>query len=125
MNWYLKVLRQYTDFNGRARRKEYWMFVLFNIIIGIVLAGVDMGMGTLDTNSGFGVLSGLYSLAVFIPGLAVGVRRLHDIGKSGWMLLVGLIPLVGAIWLIILFATDSEPGENKYGLNAKGVMEMV
>lgn len=113
MNWYLKVLKQYADFNGRARRQEYWMFVLFNIAFGIAAAILDTILGS------WGAIGGLYGLAMIIPGVAVGVRRLHDIGKSGWMLLVALIPVIGVIWLIILLATDSTPGSNQYGANPK------
>ena len=123
MNWYLKVLNQYSDFNGRARRKEYWMFVLVNFIISLATVGIDNALG-LSFNytgnvSGSGVFNLLYNLLILIPNLAVAVRRLHDIGKSGWMLLIGLIPLVGAIWLLILLLRDSEAGENKYGPNPK------
>ncbi len=113
MNWYLKVLKQYADFNGRARRQEYWMFVLFNIIFSIAATVLDTILGT------WGAIAGLYGLAIIIPGLAVGVRRLHDIGKSGWMLLVAFIPVIGAIWLIILFATEGTAGSNEYGVNPK------
>jgi len=122
MNWYLKVLKQYADFNGRARRKEYWMFVIFNIVVAFVLGFIDGIIGTYDAQTGYGVLGGLYTLAVLIPGLAVGVRRLHDVGKSGWMLLIAFIPLVGAIWLLVLFATDGNPNENKYGVNQKEII---
>ena len=94
-------------------------FFLFNIIIGFVLQFIDGIIGTFDPVSGYGLISGLYMLAVLIPGIAVGVRRLHDVGKSGWMLLIGFIPLIGAIWLIVLLATDSNPGDNKYGPNPK------
>lgn len=115
MNWYLKVLKQYADFDGRARRTEYWMFILFNIIF-------SAAAGLFDNMLGLTVgLSGLYSLAILIPSIAVGVRRLHDIGKSGWMLLVALIPLIGWIWLIILLATEGTPGVNEYGINPKEV----
>lgn len=119
MNWYLKVLRQYADFNGRARRKEYWMFVLFNIIFAVIAMVLDNITGLAWESIGYGPIYLLYALFVLIPGLAVGVRRLHDLNKSGWMILVGLIPLIGAIWLIILFATDGTPGENQYGPNPK------
>jgi len=121
MNWYLKALKQYADFNGRARRKEYWMFVLFNMIFAIAAAILDNVLGTASPELGYGIIYGIYSLAVLIPGIAVGVRRLHDIGKSGWMMFVALIPLVGFIWLIVLMATDSNPGDNQYGPNPKGV----
>ncbi|PIE49069.1 MAG: hypothetical protein CSA39_04460 [Flavobacteriales bacterium] len=119
MNWYLKVLKQYADFNGRARRKEYWMFGLFNMIFAIVAMILDNILGIAIEGVGYGPLYGLYILAVLIPGLAVSVRRLHDIGKSGWMILIALIPLIGAIWLLVLMVTDSNSGENKYGQNPK------
>ena len=112
MEWYLKVLKQYADFEGRARRKEYWMFVLFNLLISI---GLNIIGYALDTN----ILGLLYSIAVLIPGIAVSVRRLHDVGKSGWMLFIVLIPLIGAIWLIVLEATEGDPGDNEYGANPK------
>ena len=123
MNWYLRVLNQYSDFNGRARRKEYWMFALVNFIISLAIIGIDNALG-LSFNytgniSGAGVFNSIYNLLILIPSLAVTVRRLHDVGKSGWMLLIGLIPLVGAIWLLILLLRDSEAGENKYGPNPK------
>jgi len=121
MNWYLKVLKQYADFQGRARRKEYWMFVLFNLIFAFIAMYLDRIIGTTMGGLPYGVIYMLYGLAVLIPSLAVGVRRLHDIGKSGWMLLVSLIPFVGVIWLIILFVTDSNPGENQYGANPKQI----
>lgn len=115
MNWYLKVLRQYADFSGRARRTEYWMFVLFNFIFGVVAAILDASIGS------WGLLSLFYGLAVLIPGLAVVVRRLHDTGKSGWMILISLIPIIGAIWLFVLMVLDSDPGDNQYGPNPKEV----
>jgi len=123
MNWYLKALNQYADFNGRARRKEYWMFFLFNIVFAVLASLIDIAAGTANLDSGSGVFQGIYSLAVLIPGLAVGVRRLHDVGKSGWMLLIALIPIIGAIWLLVLMVTDSKEGTNKWGENPKDVME--
>ena len=83
MNWYLGVLKKYADFNGRARRKEYWVFVLFNLIISCVLSVIDVFVGTYSAAMGVGILSGLYALGVLIPGIAVTVRRLHDTGRSG------------------------------------------
>jgi uncharacterized membrane protein YhaH (DUF805 family) len=122
MNWYLKVLKQYADFNGRARRTEYWMFFLFNMIFAIVAMLLDNFLGIAMEEIGYGPLYGLYALGMFIPGLAVGVRRLHDVGKSGWMMLIGFIPLIGAIWLLILMLTDSNSGVNEYGENPKELM---
>lgn len=118
MSWYLKVLRNYAVFSGRARRKEYWMFVLFNVIFGGVAVVIDNAIGSGEPS---GVVSGLYSLAVVIPSIAVTVRRLHDVGKSGWWILIAIVPLIGSIWLLVLLASDSEPGENQYGPNPKGV----
>ena len=121
MNWYLKVLKQYADFSGRARRKEYWMFVLFNMIFAIVATILDNVLGIAMEGIGYGPLYGLYALAMLIPGLAVAVRRLHDVGKSGWMILIALIPLIGSIWFLVLMVTDSNAGENQYGQNPKEV----
>jgi uncharacterized membrane protein YhaH (DUF805 family) len=121
MSWYISVLKKYAVFSGRARRKEFWMFVLFNIIFSIVATLLDRVLGTRVGEMGNGWISILYSLAVLIPSLAVAVRRLHDIGKSGWWLLISLIPLIGAIWLLILYIKDGQPGDNQYGPNPKGV----
>jgi uncharacterized membrane protein YhaH (DUF805 family) len=114
MNWYLAVLKKYAVFNGRARRKEYWMFFLFNLIIGFILGFVE-GL----VHKGFGILGAVYSLLVFLPGLGVAIRRLHDTGRSGWWLLLGLIPLLGMIVLLIFMLIGSDPAENNYGPNPK------
>ena len=106
-------------FSGRSRRKEYWYFVLFNIIVSIVLAGIDALLGTFSSASNIGLLSGIYSLAVLIPTLAVSVRRLHDIDRSGWWILIGLVPLIGAIVLLVFALLEGTPGSNRYGPNPK------
>jgi uncharacterized membrane protein YhaH (DUF805 family) len=129
MNYYLKALKNYATFTGRARRSEYWFFVLFNIIFAIVAALLDnllgstftMNFGAGPVSSLYGYIYTLYAIAVFIPGLAVLVRRLHDVGKSGWFFFIVLIPLAGIIWMLVLLFTDSVPGPNKYGLNPKGI----
>ncbi len=118
MNWYIAVLKKYAVFSGRARRKEYWMFVLFNFIFGVVLTIIDRVAG-LHIGTSLGVLSFIYGLALIIPGLAVIARRLHDTNRTGWWILIGLIPFVGAIILIVFAALDSQPGENQYGPNPK------
>ena len=123
MNWYLKVLSQWADFNGRARRKEYWMFFLFNVIFAALASLIDYSAGTANFVSGSGLFQNIYSLLVLVPGLAVAVRRLHDVGKSGWMLLLALIPPIGAIWLLVLMATDSKEGANKWGENPKEISQ--
>ncbi len=120
MNWYYKVLRQYSDFNGRARRTEYWMFTLINALITFIFVMIDGKLGiTLLEEIPYGYLTLIYSLVVFLPSLAVSVRRLHDIGKSGWWYLVGLIPFIGGIWLLILLVTEGVAQENEYGTNPK------
>ncbi|MFJ1748335.1 DUF805 domain-containing protein [Streptomyces sp. NPDC088116] len=115
MHWYTDVLKKYAVFSGRARRKEYWMFVLFNFIIAMVLAVVDALAGA------GGIISGLYTLAVLIPSIAVGVRRLHDTGRSGWWMLIALVPLVGSIILLVFFASEGEHNPNAHGPNPKHV----
>jgi len=119
MNWYLAALKNYVGFSGRARRKEYWMLTLFNMIFAIIAVILDNVLGIAMKETVYGPLYGLYVLIIFMPSMAVSVRRLHDVGKSGWMLLIALIPLVGAIWLLVLMITDSNPGENQYGSNPK------
>jgi uncharacterized membrane protein YhaH (DUF805 family) len=114
MNWYLEVLKKYAVFTGRARRTEYWMFVLVSVIISVVLTVVEMVVRLP------GVLSGLYALATLLPSIGVGVRRLHDTNRSGWWLLISLVPVIGVIVLIVFLATDSQPGSNQYGPNPKG-----
>lgn len=91
MNWYLDVLKQYAIFSGRARRKEYWYFILFNLIISIVLAAIDGAMGSYSAGTGMGLLGSVYTLAILLPGIGVSIRRLHDTGRSGWWMLVGFV----------------------------------
>lgn len=119
MNWYIGVLKKYAVFQGRARRSEYWFFVLFNVLISIALTVVDVVLGTFDAETGVSLLSALYSLAVLIPSIAVSVRRLHDTDRTGWWLLIALVPLIGLIVLLVFMFLDSEPGDNKYGANPK------
>ncbi|HWQ71876.1 MAG TPA: DUF805 domain-containing protein [Desulfitobacteriaceae bacterium] len=114
----MTVLRKYVVFEGRARRKEYWMFVLFNLIFMTAAYLLD---SILSGNMGYGLIYTIYSLAVLLPGLAVSVRRLHDIGKSGWFILISLIPIIGCIWLLILMCQDGNAGDNKYGPDPKSV----
>jgi len=113
MNWYLDVLKKYAVFSGRARRQEYWMYTLFNIIISVVLVIIDGIVGAQ------GIIVVLYCLAVLVPGLAVSIRRLHDTNHSGWWLLISFVPLIGAIILLVFLVTDSQQGDNQYGANPK------
>ncbi len=117
MQWFMEALRKYADFSGRSRRKEYWFFVLFYLIIYLVLAIVDT---VILGSEGIGLLTTLFALAMLIPGIAVSVRRLHDTGRSGWWILIGFIPFIGLIVLLVFYFQDSQPGQNDYGPNPKG-----
>ncbi|MBU2995118.1 DUF805 domain-containing protein [Cellulophaga baltica] len=108
MEWFLMVLKKYSEFKGRSRRKEYWMFYLFSTIISVVLSIIDGAVLGLE---GFGINS-IYSLGILIPTLAVGVRRMHDVGKSGWFLLI-------PFYNLYLLCTNGEVGPNQYGLDPK------
>ena len=103
VKYFILAFKKFADFNGRANKREFWWYFLASIIVSIVL-------GLISPN-----LSNLYALISLIPGLAIGARRLHDIGKGGWMQLVLLIPVIGIIWLIVLWAQDGDPKKNKYG----------
>ena len=118
MNWYFEVFRKYADFDGRASRSEYWWFFLISIIVSSLLSTIDAITGTFNPDYGIGLLSAVYSLAVFIPSFAVNIRRLHDIGRSGWWLFLHLIPLLGTLVLLFWSIKASEPGENQYGITA-------
>ena len=119
MKWYFAVLNKYAVFSGRASRTEYWMFVLFHYIITIALSFFESITGIFPETE-LPVLNILYGLAVLIPIIAVVIRRLHDTGRSGWWCLIVLIPIIGAIVLLVWTVQDSHPGENKYGPNPKG-----
>lgn len=119
MNWYLHVLKNYATFSGRARRKEYWMFFLISALISIVLTLLDILLGTYSVEYEAGLFSGLYSLLILIPSIAVVVRRLHDTDRSGWWILISLIPLIGVIVLFVFICLDSQPGTNRFGANPK------
>jgi uncharacterized membrane protein YhaH (DUF805 family) len=121
MNWFMDVLRnKYATFEGRARRKEYWFYVLFYVLVFCVLAFVDGLIGTFSEEAGLGLISGLFVLATLVPSLAVTVRRLHDTDRSGWWVLIGLIPIAGDLVLLVFTVMDSQPGANQYGPNPKG-----
>jgi len=121
MNWYLKALKKYAEFSGRAQRKEYWMFLLFYILIYIAFAIIDSVTGTFSTKAGMGLLGGLYAIALIIPCITVTVRRLHDTNHSGWWILIGLVPLIGNIILLVFMVQDGNPGENQYGPTPKDI----
>jgi uncharacterized membrane protein YhaH (DUF805 family) len=113
LEWYLKVVKEnYANFEGRARRSEYWYFVLVNIIISIIL-------GLIDSVIGISILGSIYSLAVLVPSIAVAVRRLHDVGKSGWYFLLIFFLVIGWIWLFVLYCKEGDTGPNEYGADPK------
>ena len=117
MNWYLEVLKKYAVFDGRARRSEYWYFTLINIGVVLVLAVLD-AMIRKVTGINIGILGTIYGLGVLLPAIGVSIRRLHDTNRSGWWLLLALVPLVGIV-LLVFMAQDSEPAPNLYGQNPK------
>lgn len=122
MDQYFDVLKKYAVFEGRAGRREYWMFVLFSFIVSIVVAIIGSVLGAIVHLSIFGtIISWAYSLAVLLPSLAVGVRRLHDTGREGWWMLICLIPFIGAIIFIVFMVLESQPVSNKYGPNPNWV----
>ncbi|WP_341228567.1 DUF805 domain-containing protein [uncultured Arcticibacterium sp.] len=117
MNYFLDAFRlNYANFEGRARREEYWMFILFHMLTSFIL----VMMGSILGEYTF-ILLLVYVFGAMIPNIAVLVRRLHDVGKSGWFYFISLIPLVGPIWMIVLLCTDSDHGPNEYGENPKGI----
>ena len=129
MEWYLKVMRDnYANFKGRARRKEYWMFVLVNAIILIACMVLDNILGTVfmmdagplgEISMGYGWLYFICTLVHFTPALGLVVRRLHDVGKSGWFYFIFLIPIIGVIWLLVLYCTEGQKLDNKWGPDPK------
>lgn len=121
MDWFVRALQKYTVLNGRAQRAEYWYFTLFYFLIFIALIILDVITGLYDEESGYGLFSTIAMLALLVPSITVGVRRLHDTGRSGWWLLISLIPLAGALVLLYFLVLDSHPGENQYGPNPKGI----
>lgn len=125
MNWYLQALKKYTVFTGRARRREYWFFVLFNILISAALGVVDYFTRTYNAEYGIGLLGAVYALGVLLPAIAVTVRRLHDTGRSGWWLLIVLVPIIGGIVLLVFMVLDGQPGDNQYGPSPKAIPPMA
>jgi uncharacterized membrane protein YhaH (DUF805 family) len=116
---FVEALKKYAVFSGRSRRKEYWYFVLFVVIISIALSLIDSLIGAYDRSSGAGLLSTIFSLAILIPSIAMSIRRLHDIHRTGWWVLISLVPLIGWIVLLVFHVQDGTPGTNRFGPNPK------
>lgn len=127
MEWMLMPLRRYADFNGRSRRKEYWMFILLQVIVIIPAVIIIMLVGAMDDGSGgmssiamiFMLLAGLFFLALLIPSLAVQVRRFHDQDKSGWFVLLNFIPYIGGLIVFVFMCLEGTKGDNQYGSDPK------
>jgi uncharacterized membrane protein YhaH (DUF805 family) len=115
MKWYLHCWRHYADADGRAGRPEFWYFTLFHALVLLSLVIIDNLLGLFGPTVGIGVLSGIYMVAAAIPSICVGVRRLHDTNRSGWWVLLSILPYIGALILYILLALRSTDGENDYG----------
>ena len=115
MEWYIDAFRNWDDFGGRATRKEYWLFVLFNLIVTWALTFVDAVMGIFVLGGFIGLFSGIYGLVVFIPSLAVTIRRLHDTGRSGWWIFINLLPIIGLIIFLVFMVQGSQSSSNAYG----------
>lgn len=115
MSWYLAALQKYAQFSGRARRKEYWMFVLFNFLISVVLGVIEFAVrGPAIQQGATPILGNLFSLAMLVPSIAVGVRRMHDTNHSGWFLLI-------PIYNLVLACTDGDRGPNRFGEDPKNL----
>jgi uncharacterized membrane protein YhaH (DUF805 family) len=117
MKCYLRVLHKYDILHGRTSRKEFWEFILYNLIFISIAILLDNILGITAAGLPYGILNYLYILGVLIPIVTAAIRRLHDVGRSGWYILVALLPVVGFIWLIILFCAEGSDGENKFGDN--------
>ena len=119
MHWLTGPITKYVVWEGRATRSEYWYFILFTTLITVGLTMIDLAVGTFDEETNQGLISGLFSLFIFLPSIAVFVRRLHDTGRSGWWFWILLVPLIGFIVILVFFCTDSQEEANQYGPNPK------
>lgn len=119
MNYYFRVLRNYSDFSGRLSRQEYWMYVLFTTFFAFTAIIIDNLVGTTAGNHHVGLFFFMYLIAIALPDFAADVRRLHDVGKSGSFMFVLLIPFFGIVWYIIVLCKEGVSGENEYGINPK------
>ncbi len=117
MEWMILPLRRYFEISGRSRRQEYWMFTLFSFLVGVVTTVVDRGLG-FDWGS-TGPVNALVNLALFVPGITVAIRRLHDTDRSAWWLLLVFLPIIGWIWLFVLYVTEGTRGPNRFGPDPK------
>jgi hypothetical protein len=122
MQWLKEVTAKYATFRGRARRREYWRFILYYLLAYVLLLGIDAVTGTFDMETQLGLLSGLFLLFMVIPSIAVAARRLHDTERSGWWLLLALLPLIGQLVLLFFFIQEGDEGSNDYGPDPKSAL---
>ena len=118
MSWFIHVMKNIFNFRDRARRTEFWMFTLVTVVISLVLSIIDIVAG-LEFSPDSGILSTIFGLIILIPSISVTVRRLHDTGRSGAWILIGLIPVIGWIVLLVFMCLDSQPEANRFGPNPK------
>jgi len=119
MRWYLAAFGKATDFEGRARRREYWFFTLFFLLGNLILQFIDIAVGMYDLDLGFGLLSGLHMLVHVLPNIAVSVRRLHDTDRSGWWYFLFVVPIIGWVWYFVLMVLNGQSQENRFGRDPK------
>ncbi|EKO3798637.1 DUF805 domain-containing protein [Vibrio harveyi] len=118
-DWYYRVILNYSNFGGRARRQEYWYFTLVNVLVNLVMGIIDRVIGSVMQMDNFGFFGVIYALFIMIPSIAVTVRRLHDSGRTGWWALIAFVPIIGVLVLLYFLIQDSEEGSNQYGANPK------
>ncbi|MCV3263932.1 DUF805 domain-containing protein [Vibrio harveyi] len=119
-DWYYRVILNYSNFSGRARRQEYvWYFTLVNVLVNLVMGIIDRVIGSVMQMDNFGFFGVIYALFIMIPSIAVTVRRLHDSGRTGWWALIAFVPIIGVLVLLYFLIQDSEEGSNQYGANPK------
>jgi uncharacterized membrane protein YhaH (DUF805 family) len=116
----LMPLKRYADFSGRSRRKEYWLFLLFIILVSVGVGVVEAALGLAGTVGPYGAVSLLFAIAIIVPSIAVGVRRLHDTDRSGWWILISFVPIVGSIVLLVFYVLEGTRGPNRFGPDPKG-----
>ena len=115
MGWFVAPLKRYAVFRGRSRRKEYWLFALFCLVVLLILSAADRATGTFDASTGVGLLTGVFYLVILVPTIAVSVRRLHDTDRTGWWALLSFVPVIGTIVLLVFAVLPGTRGSNRFG----------
>ena len=123
MKWFVMGMKNFLQFTGRSRRSEYWYFALVFVPILLLLAFIEISLGWRGEGSGLGPLTGLFAVVMFLPNLALSIRRLHDTGRSGWWILIGFVPILGVIALLYFYASEGDAETNAYGPNPKNPVQ--